>query len=105
MSNAVLHQFVYTLSFALKSDGDSPVNISGVTPSALYGVVSLKSSTCNGEINVGDECSITVTYDPTAFTSSTGLVADTLRIDLTSDAGEPHDFVQALKVVLASKEN
>jgi hypothetical protein len=98
-NNAVLHQFVYTLTAALKSDGDAPVNISSVTVSALQGVVTLKNTDCNGEIAVGDKCSITLSYDPTNLTGTNGLASDTLRIDLTSDAGEAHDFIQNFTVI------
>ena len=102
-SNAVLHQFVYTLQVVLKSDGDIPVDITSVTPTAVQGVATLKSTTCNGEINVGKTCSITVTYDPTKITSGTGLGADTLRIDINSNAGEAHDYIQNLTIVLPQK--
>jgi hypothetical protein len=70
--------------------------------SALHGVATLKSTDCNGQIAVGSKCSITVTYDPTKLTGEDGRAADTLRIDLTSDAGEAHDFIQNLLVVLAN---
>jgi hypothetical protein len=99
-NNAVLHQFVYTLTAALKSDGDLPVNISSVEVSALHGVATLKQTDCSGEIKVGDKCSITLTYDPTKLTGTQGLASDTLRIDLTSDAGEAHDFIQNFTVIL-----
>jgi len=105
MNNAVLHQFVYTLTFSLESDGDIPLNITATAASALQGVVTTMSSTCDGQISPGDKCSITLTYDPTKLTSSTGLASDTLRIDVNSNAGDPQDFVQNLTVVLASKEN
>jgi hypothetical protein len=103
--SAVLHQLVYTLSARLKSDGDVPVNISSVQVSALHGVATLKQSDCEGEIKVGDQCSITLTYDPTKLTGNNGLASDTLRIDLTSDAGEAHDFIQNITVILPGKNN
>jgi hypothetical protein len=101
-NNAVLRQIVHTLTATLKSDGDVPVDISSVMVSALHGVATLKSTDCNGQIAVGSKCSITVTYDPTKLTGEDGRAADTLRIDLTSDAGEAHDFIQNLLVVLAN---
>ena len=101
--NGVLQQFVYTLTMVLKSDGDVSVNISSVTVSALHGAAKLKNTDCEGEIKVGAECSITLTYDPTALTGSSGLASDTLRIDLTSDAGEAHDFIQNFTVILPQK--
>jgi hypothetical protein len=97
---AVLQQIAYTLTATLKSDGDMPVNISDVQVSALNGVVTLKQTNCKGEINVGDKCSITVSYDPTKVTGANGLASDTLRIDLTSDAGGAHDFIQNFTVIL-----
>jgi hypothetical protein len=97
---AVLQQIVYTLTATLKSDGDMPVNISDVQVSALNGVVTLKETKCKGEINVGDKCSITVSYDPTNVTGANGVGSDTLRIDLTSNAGAAHDFVQNFTVIL-----
>ena len=100
-NNAVLHQFAYTLTATLKSDGDIPVNISSVSVSALNGAAILKETDCSGAIDVGKNCSITLTYDPTKLTSATALASDTLRIDLTSDAGEAHDFIQNFTVILA----
>ena len=104
-NNAVLHQFVYTLTATLKSDGDLPVNISSVQVSALNGTATLKQTNCDGDINVGDKCSITLIYDPTKLTGDNGLASDTLRIDLTSNAGEAHDFIQNFTVVLPEKVN
>jgi hypothetical protein len=103
MVNAVLQQYEYTLVATLKSDGDAPLNITEVVPSATLATATLKSTTCIGEIEVGKTCSISVTYDPTKVTSSLGLAFDTFRIDVTSDAGEGHDFVQLITIILASK--
>jgi hypothetical protein len=102
-SNAALHQIVYTLTAALKSDGDMPVNISNVTVSALHGVAHLTSTTCRGAIDVGDKCSISLTYDPTKLTGTNGRASDTLRVDLTSDAGEAHDFIQNLTIIVPTQ--
>ena len=98
--DAVLQQMAYTLVATLESDGDTPVDITAVAPSALRGAVTLKSSTCHGVIAVGKTCSITVLYDPTKLISVNGLARDSLRIDLTSDAGEAHDFIQRLTIVV-----
>jgi hypothetical protein len=86
----------------LKSDGDGPVDISSVTVSALHGVATLKQTDCDGAVAVGSKCSIALTYDTTKLASSKGLVTDTLRIDLTSDAGEAHDFIQNFNIILAN---
>jgi hypothetical protein len=99
-NNAVLHQIVYTLIATLKSDGDGPVDISSVAVSALHGAATLQQTDCNGGIDVGSKCSITVTYDPTKLTGEDGRAADTLRIDLTSDAGEAHDFIQNFTILV-----
>jgi hypothetical protein len=96
----VLQQKVYTLSATLKSDGELPLDITAVTPSALHSTVTLKSTTCIGETKVGDTCTITVTYDDTGVTSPIGLVLDTLRIDLTSNAAGAHDFIEFFVLVL-----
>lgn len=103
-ASGVLYPFVYTFTVVLKSDGDIPVDITAVAPSALHGVATLKSTTCNGEIQVGSACSITVTYDSTKLTSSTGSTSDTLRIDLTANAGEPHDFIQNFTILLTGNQ-
>jgi len=105
MNNAVLKQVVYNLVTTLKSDGDVPINITAVLPSALHGKVTLKNTTCSGQIKVGATCSISVTYDPTLLTGTDGLAYDTLRIDLTSDAAASHDFVQNYTIILPSKDN
>ena len=62
--------------------------------------MTLKSTTCIGETLVGDTCTITMTYDDTGVTSPIGLVLDTLRIDLTSNAGGAHDFIEFFVLVL-----
>lgn len=98
-SNAVLQQIVYTLNIILKSDGDVPVNITHVAASALHGAVTLKSTNCVGQIKVGATCTTTVTYDPTKLKSSTELISDTFRVDLTSDAGVPADFIQNFTII------
>jgi len=103
-NNAVLHQIVYTLTATLRSDGDMPVTISNVTAGALHGKASLKHTDCNGQIEVGDKCSITVSYDPAAVTGA-DFASDTLRINLTSDAGGAHDFIQNFIIILPQKEN
>jgi hypothetical protein len=104
-NNGVLRQIVYTLTATLKSDGDVAVNISNVTVSALHSLATLRQTDCIGEIKVGDKCSVTLTYDPSNLTSATGLAADTLRVDLTSDAGEALDFIQNFTVILPQKLN
>jgi hypothetical protein len=102
-NTAVLHQIVYSLTATLRSDGDIPVDISSVAVSALHGVATLKKTDCEGQIALGATCSVSFTYDPTKLTGTGGLATDTLRIDLTSDAGEAHDFVQNLTIVLPQK--
>jgi hypothetical protein len=100
---AVLHDFVYTFAVTLRSDGDGPVDITSLNPHAALGKVTLKSSTCEGEIKVGSTCVIGVTYDPTGITSATGAVADTFRIAVVSDAGEPVDYIQKLTILVPKK--
>lgn len=104
-SNPVLRQTVYTHTITLKSDGDVPVDITDVAPSALHGIATLKSTTCIGETKVGKTCTITVTYDPRQITSTKELADDTIRIDLTSNAGEAHDFIQNYTIVLPQTDN
>ena len=103
--NAVLHQFVYTMNATLKSDGDMSVNISNVTVSALHASATFKQTNCDGEIKVGATCTISFTYDPTKLTSTTAVATDTLRIDLTSDAGEAHDFIRNFTIILPGSDN
>ena len=103
-SAAVLHQIVYTLTISLKSDGDTPVTIHQVAASANHSTVTVKSTTCDGEIKVGSTCSVTITLDPTKVTGSGLTASDTLRIDVNSDAGEPHDFIQNLVILLPRKD-
>jgi hypothetical protein len=100
-----VHQVVYTLTATLKSDGDVPVNISSVQVSALHGNATLQSTDCNGQINVGDKCSVVLSYDPTQLTGSNGVATDTLRIDVNSDAGEANDFIQTFTIILPDKDN
>jgi len=105
MNSAVLHDQVYTVTVSLKSDGDVPVDISAVTPSALHGAVTLKSTTCTGAIAKGKTCSISATYDPTQLLFTDGVAKDTFRVDVATDAGAPHDFVQKYTILSAAKEN
>ena len=99
-NNGVGLQMAYTLVVTLRSDGDSPLNITAVQASALHGAAAVKSTTCIGQIEVGDKCSVTVTYDTTKLTGATYLVYDTLRVDVTSDAGGSADFVQNYTIVM-----
>jgi len=100
MSEAELRPVVYTIIATLQSDGDSPVNISAVTPSALHGVATLQSTTCTGEIPVGADCSVTVMYDARNVAVANRSVLDTFRIDLTSDAEAAQDFIQNFLIAL-----
>jgi hypothetical protein len=102
-SHALLQPIVYTLTATLKSDGDVPLDISSVTVSALHGSATLEKTDCERQIPVSDKCSVTLTYDPTKLTSATSLATDTLRIDLTSDAGEANDFIQDFTIILPQK--
>ena len=112
-SNAVYQDAVRDVSATLRSDGDAPVTISAVVPSALplQGVVALKSTTClaaGGEpqvLKVGGLCTVTVTYDPTQLTFTNGVAYDTFRIDLTTDAPASHDFIQNFTILQPQKEN
>ncbi len=99
-NHAILLPMAYTLTTTLKSDGDVPVNITAVKPGATTGAVTLKKTDCIGQIDVGKTCSVTVSYDATKLTSPTGKASDTLRIDITSDAGASHDFIQNFTIIL-----
>ena len=93
----VLAQGSYTFSAVLTSDGDMPLTVSSVkvTNVLKQAKVTLDSSTCLGQIQVGGTCSVTVTYKDTRLSSTTGLAYDTLTIHLESDAGQTNDFVQS----------
>lgn len=103
-NNAAIPQTVYDFVAQLKSDGDVPVDISAVVPSALHGKATLTGTTCIGQIKVGAMCSINVRYDPTLLTGTDGLAFDTIRIDLTSDAGASHDFIQNYAIILPNQD-
>jgi len=94
MSEVALHPGIYSITAVLKSDGDSAVNVSAVTPSALHGVATLQSTTCGAPIQVGADCSIAVLYDVRTLAAGNKSVLDTFRIDLTSDAEASQDFIQ-----------
>lgn len=101
-SNAVVRQMPYTFTVVLKSDGDVPLDITEVTPSALLGAVTLKKTNCMDKpIATNETCSTTVSYDPSKITSKSSTLSDTFRIDLTSTAGEPHDFIQKFTIVIS----
>lgn len=97
-NSGVVQQMSYTLVATLKSDGDAPVNISAVEASALTGTAAVKSTTCVGQVKAGATCSVSLIYDASKVTSA-DLTYDVLRIDLTSDAGGSHDFVQKFTII------
>ncbi len=99
-SNAYLGlaQALYVFPLRLRSDGDTPLTITAVTPSSLIAKVSLRRTTCVGTIAPGKGCMIVVGYDPNALTSPTGLAYDTLTITVTSTAGQATDFVQRFTI-------
>jgi hypothetical protein len=100
----LLGSIAYTLTVTLKSDGDAAVDISKVDVSALHGVAKVKSSDCKGAIDVGKTCSVTLTYDPTKLAGQDE-AADTLRVDVTSDAAASSDFIQNFIILLSDKGN
>jgi hypothetical protein len=100
----LIGSIVYTLKATLKSDGDSALDIQNVKVSALHGVATLKTTDCSGAIDVGKTCSVTLTYDPTKLTGDDE-AADTVRVDLTSDAEASSDFIQNFIIVLTNKDN
>jgi len=113
MNNAVVDDAVRTIVTTLKSDGDSPVTISAVSPGALNGSLTLKSTTClatGGKpelVAVGKTCTVTVTYDPTKITvpAAAQYLYDTIHINITSDAGASHNFIQNFTIVLPRDDN
>jgi hypothetical protein len=106
----VLGSIVYTITATLKSDGDAAVDIANITVSALHGGAVLKSTggACSGSapwsVDVGKTCSVTLTYDPTKLTGEDE-AADTLRVDVTSNAAASSDFIQNFTILLSDKGN
>jgi hypothetical protein len=90
----------YTLTTALLSNGDIPLNVIAVHAGATAGIVKVDSTTCIGIIAVGTTCDITVTLDPSKLTSTTGLAYSTLTIKPASNAGEKTPFVQSFTIVV-----
>jgi len=93
----VLPQGKYTFTVTLKSNGDTPLNISSVKASTALtqAKVTINSTTCNGSIPLNATCTVNVTYNDSKLSSTTGLAYDTLTIHLTSDAAQTKDFVQS----------
>jgi hypothetical protein len=85
---------VFNETVLLKSDGDVVLTIDSVEVSSTNGVVTMLGTSCNGQLPVGATCSVQFSYNSGSLTSATGRVNDTVRVELTSDAGEAHDFVQ-----------
>ena len=96
---AVIQQAVSTVTVTLESDGDMALNISSAQARTLTAKATVLGNTC-GAAAIGTTCTVTVTYDPTALRSPTGLAYDTLTIHVTSDAGQVHDFLQRYTIVL-----
>jgi len=103
-TSTVIAPGVYTRGVTLKSDGDVPVHITAVKARALHGIVTATRTDCVGAIKVGSRCSVSLKYDDRAVASTTDPAYDTLRVDLTSDAGEAHDFIQNLTIVPPAKD-
>jgi hypothetical protein len=98
---AVLQQQTpYTFAITLRSDGDLPLTVFGTQATALRATATVIATTCTGAIPVGSTCSVTVTYDPSALSSPTGLAYDTLDVNVISDAGLTHDFTQSYTIVV-----
>src|SRR5262249_7426474 len=104
-SNAyqVIDQKRYTLTFTLLSDGDAPLNVFSVTSTATSGKIGKHSTTCSGEIPVGQTCDVTLIYNPTRLCSPTGLAYNTLTIDVASNAPVANPFTQSFTIVLTPK--
>lgn len=95
----VIPDAVYQFDLAMTSDGDLPLNVSGITlttvPTGSYtpsgGTATVFATTCQPDpIAVGNACTITVDYDPTTITctgSPYGYAYTQLTIAITSDAG------------------
>jgi hypothetical protein len=98
-SNAymVLPQAPYTFTAVLGSIGDAPLSITAVhaTVKLTGAKVTIGANTCTGTIAPGATCAVTVTYDDTKLSSTTGLAYDTLTIHVASNAGQANDFVQS----------
>jgi uncharacterized repeat protein (TIGR03803 family) len=93
-------QSPYVLVITIKSDGDLPLTVFAMQTTALRATATVNGTTCSGAIPVGSTCTITVTYDPSALSSPTGLAYDTLDVRLLTDAGQTHDFLQGYTVVV-----
>ena len=97
-SNAalVLPPQPYTFTATVLSNGDIPLNVTGVKAfTRLRGATAtVEGTTCTGVIPPGGTCDVTVTYDDTALASPTGLAHDALTIRLFANAGVIDRFVQ-----------
>ena len=104
-SNAyqVIDQKRYTFTFTLLSDGDAPLNVSSVTSGVTSGKLGKTTTTCSGEIPVGQTCEVTVIYNPTRLCSPTGLAYNTLTINVASDAPVSDPFTQSFTITLTPK--
>jgi len=61
--------------------------------------VTVLDDSCLGQtIGVGQSCTITLSYDPTALVSETTTVLDAVHVDLTTNSGIAHPFTQSISV-------
>jgi len=104
-SNAhqVIDQKRYTFTITLQSDGEAPLNVSSVTSNVTSGKLGRKTTTCSGEIPVGQTCDVTIIYNPTRLCSPTGLAYNTLTVNMASDAPVNTPFTQSYTIVLTPK--
>lgn len=58
----------------LTNGGSTSINISGITPSASFGIA---STTCGGSLNGGANCTVNVTFSPTATGTIDGMLTFT----------------------------
>jgi hypothetical protein len=96
-------QLIYSTVITLKSDGDVPLEITAIDASSLRGRAGVETTTCSGQIQPDATCSITLKFDYTKLNSPSGLVYDTLRIKLKSDAGVAHEFIHSYTIVVPKK--
>ena len=77
--------------------------MSSVTSGVTSGKLGKTTTTCSGEIPVGQTCEVTVIYNPTRLCSPTGLAYNTLTINVASDAPVSDPFTQSFTITLTPK--
>jgi hypothetical protein len=93
------------VTLTLKSDGDFPLVVSKIEPSARMAKASVTSTTCRkAAVKPGATCAIVVRYDPSALPQGDDpyTAYDLLTVALVSNSGQQPNFTESIEVPVSA---